>query len=561
MVGGFVSLNNFRLISYSHLLGKASYDPKTDKATPQWTVGSNGVSFVLAPQDYAVQYDLNPLYNAGVDGSGQTIAIVNESNINIGLVNSFRSLFGLPYNPPQVIIDGNDPGVDGINNPGGMNGASVEAYLDVEWAGAVAPKAQVDLVIGADTALENGLVLALEHAVYSNVAPIISLSFGECEANLGVSNQFFSNLYEQAAAQGITVLVSTGDSGSAACDSSGAEYATHGPAVSGLASTPFNIGVGGTDFYYSDYNASSTAFNNQLASYWSFTPSNSTPAASILGVIPEQPWNNSQYGMNGFNLYTGTGGFLTTIAGGGGGASSSEQCTYANNSSNTAPARTPAIPSPHGSREPACPATACAICPMSLSLPPTATTTASIPSVTTMAIASRWPAAIPCNSPALAAHRPPPRLCRHHGAGQSEVRTPGTGRLRALSARGPVSHSFHDVTVGTNSVPCDITSTGCIPVSDPAVIAIYRSDGPRRDRRRRSALEPPPPTTPESGYDLATGLGTVDAANLVTNWNKVAFGATKTTLTPSQTNFAHGTAIRSAARSRLPAVRQRAMWR
>jgi len=201
VISGFVSLNNFRLKSYAHLLGNATYDPKTDKATPQWTTGSdNGISFVLAPQDYAVQYDLNPLYKAGIDGSGQTIAIVNESNIDVALVNNFRSLFGLPYNPPQIIIDGNDPGVDGINNPEGGNGASVEAYLDVEWAGAVAPKAQVDLVIGADTALENGLVLALERAVYSNVAPIISLSFGNCETSLGSFDQFFSNLYEQAAA-------------------------------------------------------------------------------------------------------------------------------------------------------------------------------------------------------------------------------------------------------------------------------------------------------------------------------------------------------------------------
>jgi len=111
VVGGFVSLNNFPIRSYAQSYGKAQYDPATNKATPQWTMGSSSsLSFVLAPSDYAVQYDLNPLYNAGVNGTGQTIAIINESNINIDLVNQFRSLFGLPANPPQVIIDGNDPG-------------------------------------------------------------------------------------------------------------------------------------------------------------------------------------------------------------------------------------------------------------------------------------------------------------------------------------------------------------------------------------------------------------------------------------------------------------------
>jgi hypothetical protein len=114
------------------------------------------IDFVLAPQDFAIQYDLNPLYTASapVTGSGQTIAIINDSNININLVNQFRSLFGLPVNPPQVIIDGNDPGL-GNDDP-------VEAYLDVEWAGAVAPNATIDLVIAADTELEAGLQLAVE---------------------------------------------------------------------------------------------------------------------------------------------------------------------------------------------------------------------------------------------------------------------------------------------------------------------------------------------------------------------------------------------------------------
>jgi subtilase family serine protease len=260
VVGGFVALNNFNVKSHARVLGKASFDPKTGTAKPEWTINGGagyptigGVNFAMTPGDFGVQYDLpnatlNSKYTGTTyDGTGQTIAIINESNINIDLVNQFRTLFGLPANPPNIIIDGNDPGIDGINNPDGPNYASSEAYLDVEWSGAVAPKATVDLVIAADTALEGGLYLAAEHAVYSNIAPVISISFGDCEADMGSTNQFIEQvLWEQAAAQGITVTVSTGDNGSAGCDNPDAEeYATLGANVSGFASTPYDVAVGG----------------------------------------------------------------------------------------------------------------------------------------------------------------------------------------------------------------------------------------------------------------------------------------------------------------------------
>ncbi|MGB7985792.1 MAG: protease pro-enzyme activation domain-containing protein [Terracidiphilus sp.] len=542
VVGGFVSLNNFRLKSYAHLLGKAGYNPKTDKATPQWTIGnSSGFDFVLAPQDFAVQYDLNPLYNAGVDGSGQSIAIINESNINIALVNSFRSLFGLPYNPPQVIIDGNDPGVDGINNPWGGNGASVEAYLDVEWAGAVAPKAQVDLVIGADTALESGLNLALEHAVYSNVAPIISLSFGECEAALGSNNQFFSSLYEQAAAQGITVLVSTGDSGSAGCDSSGSEYASYGQAVSGLASTPYNIGVGGTDFYYSDYNASSSELSNQLFSYWGVNVSNNTPTVSILGVIPEQPWNDSQYGLNAYNEYASTNGLITTIAGGGGGASSSALCTVYG-TGNTCTGTLSGYPKPAWQSGSGVPTDG----------------VRDIPDVSLFAANGDNYSFYPiCYYDGDCQPVSSSDSVQFTGVGGTSASTPAFAGIMALvnqkyGRQGQAAHvlyplatqfpnSFHDVTVGTNSVPCDSTTTGCIPVSDPATIKNWSTGATVTEGQIGSGSTASYNAGP--GYDQASGLGTIDAANLVTNWNKVVLAATKTTLTPSQTIFAHGTSI------------------
>ena len=220
VLGGFVSLNNFPLNHSASVLGKASYDPKADQATPAWTTANSpNDAFAMAPGDFSVQYDLGPLYTAGVNGTGQTVAIVSASNINVDLVNQFRTLFNLPYNPPQVIVDGNDPGVNGVNNPFGANGWGVETYLDVEWAGAVAPNATIDLVTAADTELENGFALAAEHAVYSNVAPVLNMNVESCE-RLFQSN-FAELLWEQAAAQGITVVISSGDEGSAGCDSYG----------------------------------------------------------------------------------------------------------------------------------------------------------------------------------------------------------------------------------------------------------------------------------------------------------------------------------------------------
>ncbi|MGA3082978.1 MAG: protease pro-enzyme activation domain-containing protein, partial [Terracidiphilus sp.] len=547
VVGGFVSLNNFRAKSYAKYLGKAQYDPKTDHATPEWTTGSagTGYSFVLAPGDYAVQYDLNPLYTAGTNGAGQTIAIVNESNVNIGLVNQFRSLFGLPVNPPQVIIDGNDPGVDGINNPDGPNYASTEAYLDVEWAGAVAPGATVDLVIAGDTALESGLFLAAEHAVYGNVAPVMSLSFGNCEANLESTNAFLSGLWEQAAAQGITVMVSTGDNGSAGCDDDNSQYfAVNGQAVSGFASTPFNVAVGGTDFYYSDFSQGLAAMETQIGTYWSLTPSNNTPAVSIKGVIPEQPWNDSQYGLTISTLQEGSAPQSTSIAGGSGGASNSAICSTAYTATGACGGTLSGYPKPTWQSGTGVPADG----------------VRDLPDVTLFASDGTNASFLPiCASDGDCQPVSSTGTVQITGVGGTSASSPSFAGIMALVNQkyGPQGQAdfvlyplatqfpaaFHDVKAGTNSVPCSYSpiTPDCIAVSNPFTIT---------DPNLGTAVEGEigtGTTTVEYnagvGYDLASGLGTIDAANLVGDWNKVVFTATSTTLTPSSTSFTHGTAI------------------
>jgi trimeric autotransporter adhesin len=530
--GGFVSLNNFHGKRQSRVLGQATYNTKTDTAVPQWTWGnSSGVNFVLAPSDFAVQYDLP----SSLNGSGQTIAIINDSNINIDLVNQFRTLFSLPANPPQVIIDGNDPGVDGINNPDGPNYDSGEAYLDVEWSGAVAPAATVDLVIGADTSLESGLILAAEHAVYGNIAPVMSVSFGfGCEATLGSVNQYFEDLWEQAAAQGITVMVSAGDNASAGCDDDDTQYyAVHGAAVSGLASTPYNVAVGGTDFYYSSYNQGSTAIDNQLATYWNTTPTQN-PATSILGVIPEQPWNDSQYGLNLASVYTSSGDTETSIAGGSGGAS----IEYSKPSWQTGTG----VPS-DGHRD--------------------------LPDVSLFAANglnySFYPICYTdgdCQPPSGS------NLVQITGIGGTSASSPAFAGIMALvnqkyGRQGQADYvlyplatqfpaAFHDVTNGTNSVPCNITtavgSSGTFPPDDCiAVTSPLTITDPNLGEATEGQIGTG--TTPEynatTGYDLASGLGSVDATQLINDWGSVVFTSTTVSLTSptSGQTFTHGSSV------------------
>jgi subtilase family serine protease len=534
VLGGFVSLNNFSLHRMGRTLGTATYDPQTHQAKPQWTVadGSSplGYDLVVAPQDYSTQYDLGPLYTAGTNGKGQTIAIINDSNINIAQVNNFRTLFGLPANPPQVIIDGNDPGIDGINNVDGPDDDSGEAYLDVEWSGAVAPNATIDLVIGADTALEEGLILAAERAVYSDLAPVMSLSFGACESALGSENEFLNNLWEQAAAEGITVLVSAGDSGSAGCDNPDAAnvadgtVAMDGLAISGFASTPYNVAVGGTDFFYSSYLAgsSSPAVTTQLGTYWNTSANTTaTPTASLKTPIPEQAWNDSLFGLDLFTSST------LTIAGGGGGPSTCGIATVSavSGAVSCAPYARPSWQAGNG-----------------VPTTPAALDVRDIPDVSLFAADGTNNSFIPtCASDGDCIPGNTP--VQITGVGGTSAAAPAMAGIMALvnQLHGPQGQAnfvlyplatqfpsaFHDVTEGTNAVPCQIAPATANCTAVGGQLAYGELTG----------------YSTTAGYDLATGLGSVDANQLVSNWGNVKFTSTTATLTPSSTSFAHGTAI------------------
>ena len=274
VVAGIASLHNFPRKPLYHRVGTFVRSKATGEVRPLFTFTPPGQStfYALGPTDFATIYNVP----SNVDGTGQTIAVVGQSNIHISDVVQFRQLFGLPSNNPNIILNGPDPGV--------VSSDEGEAVLDTEWSGAVAKKATIDLVVSESTASSAGVDLSAEYIVDNNIAPILSNSYGTCESSLGSGgNAFFNSLWQQAAAQGITVIVAAGDLGSATCDGmSGETAASDGLAVSGLASTPFNVAVGGTDF--DDANNPST--------YWNATNSPMTQASAI-SYIPETTWNNS----------------------------------------------------------------------------------------------------------------------------------------------------------------------------------------------------------------------------------------------------------------------------
>jgi pseudomonalisin len=275
VVGGVVSLHDF----LSQPMNNGARIP-----TPEFTSGG---SYYLAPADFATIYDVVPLYQQATNGSGQSIAIVARSNINIADARRFRTSFGLPANDPQIIVNGTDPGIISA-------GEETEADLDVEWSGGVARNAAIKFVVSKSTNASDGSYLSAQYIVSHNLAPIMSMSFGVCEAALGVSgNGFINSLWQQAAAEGITVLIAAGDSGAAGCDSPSSSTAKLGRAVNGLCSTPYSVCVGGTKFNDSAH----------PSLYWSASNSTGTES-SALSYIPEVAWNESGAG----GLWAGGGG-------------------------------------------------------------------------------------------------------------------------------------------------------------------------------------------------------------------------------------------------------------
>jgi subtilase family serine protease len=279
LVHGVVSLNSFPL--------QAQHTDVRAVSAPDYTFGGN---HFIAPADFATIYDLVSTHSAGTNGNGQTIAVLARTDILLADVRGFRSSFDLPAKDPVFIHNGADPGDRG-------GGDEIESILDTEWSGAVAPQATIDLVVSGSTRSTDGIALSAQYAVSKNLAPIVSLSYGLCESRLGASGQkFWTALWAQAAAQGITALVASGDSGAAGCDDPGGKRG-FGLAVSGLCSTPYDVCVGGTRF-------------NDTANPGAFWNSFNSPGtrASALSYIPEFAWNENATVPGGSGLWSSGGG-------------------------------------------------------------------------------------------------------------------------------------------------------------------------------------------------------------------------------------------------------------
>ena len=305
VVVGINTLHNFPRQQMHEVLGAFSWTKTAHRAQPIGSLftfptggcGAFGLPncYAVAPADFAKIYTvpnllLNPAPATQYNGDGVTIVVVGQSDINPSDISQFRTLFGLPAPKLNVIVSGPDPGI---------NGAETEADLDIQWAGAVAPNATIDFVIAEDTEASLGVDLAAQYAVDNNLGAVLNESFGVCEFFMGTAdNAFYNQLWQQAAAQGTTVTVSSGDSGSAGCDRSAgiSGPAQLGLSVSGFSSTPYNISVGGTDF--NDV--------NNIASFWNTTPSDTPAVASAKGYIPEVPWNDTCTNQEVFSFFSTT---------------------------------------------------------------------------------------------------------------------------------------------------------------------------------------------------------------------------------------------------------------
>ena len=287
VVAGVSSLNNFFAKPQSVEGRRVRRDSRTGAITPadgngnqpsaEFTrVNSSGATIEdVTPYDFATIYNLLPLWNSNINGAGQTIAIAGESDINKADVATFQSTFGLPSNPPTIVYPNGNPGI---------NTNAEEQELDVEWAGATAPGAKILLVVIPSTNSTGGFQLSSQYVIDNRSATILSESYGQCEQSLGTTaNATLNALWQQGSAEGISIFGAAGDQGAAGCENSDLyQYnpATTGVNVNGIASSPYITAVGGTDL---NWQTSATS------TYWNST--NSANDSTALGYIPEIAWN------------------------------------------------------------------------------------------------------------------------------------------------------------------------------------------------------------------------------------------------------------------------------
>jgi subtilase family serine protease len=438
------------------------------RPTPDFSNGTT--SHFLAPADFSVIYNVQPLYSRGIDGTGQKIAVVGQSDIQLSDIRQFRSLMGLPTKDPQVVL------VPGSGDPGMQDRYFQEADLDLEWAGAVARNATL-IYVNSTNAWES-----LHYAVTSNLAPVISVSYTNCEPLFSASDvQWFLQLGQQASVQGQTIVAASGDSGAAGCDNLFAPIATQGLAVNMPASLPHVTAVGGTEF------------NEGSGTYW--TTTNAGGNASTLSYIPEITWNDSSAGSG--------------IQATGGGASTLFTKPFWQSG--------PGVPD-DGARD--------------------------VPDISFSASANHdgyliCDETFDANTHTFTPVCPNGYLGGFSAVGGTSASTPAFAGIVALlnqsmnSSQGNINQTLyslaktspnplHSIASGGNVVPCQVNppSPGC-PTSGSGAGFMGYSAG--------------------AGYDLATGLGSVDAYALINGWPSIATSPDfEITATPASFTLSRG---------------------
>jgi subtilase family serine protease len=445
VVTTITGLNDYRLKPRSRVT-----TVNADAVRPQFTSSVSGNHYI-APGDFNTIYDINPLLSSSTNGQGLTIAVMGQTDISLNDVAAFRSASGLAANNPTVKLYGSDPGTQSSDID--------EAQLDVEWSGAVAPNATILYVNSKDV-----LGVSLTQAIDNNVAPIISISYGGCEAAFGSANlNSYNQLFQQANAQGITVVGPSGDSGATDCDYQSAT-AAQGLAVDFPASSPFVTGAGGTMYISAD------------SAYWSAT--NGTNSGSALSYIPETVWNESD---------------ATGLGAGGGGASA-----YF-----TKPAwqTGTGVPNDFARDVPDIALNSASSHDGYLFCSQGSCTNGYRNAAGNLNVVGGTSIAAPTFAGILA-------LVEQGLASRLGNVNPN---IYALANSTYYSNVFHDVTSGNNSSPCVVGTTNCPNGGSIGYTA-------------------------STGYDLATGWGSVDVYNLATKWKLVTPTTAATTVAPLVSN-------------------------
>jgi len=265
------------VLSVSNL---SSFRPRPQLRFRSNFTSSQSGNHYLTPKDVDTIYDINQAYNDGYTGTGQSIAVVGQSEVYLSDVENFQNAAGIAVKDPTLVL------VPDSGSPAVSSGDEAESDIDMEYSGGIGTGATIYLVFVGDNS-NYSVWDSINYAVDTLIAPIISISYGDCETDLGSSDYATLNgVFEQAAAQGQSVIAAAGDAGSTACygDTNLTTSQQEALAVNFPASSQYVTGMGGTEFPAADVAASNTT-------YWE-SANGSDVISSALYYIPEQVWND-----------------------------------------------------------------------------------------------------------------------------------------------------------------------------------------------------------------------------------------------------------------------------